>query len=194
MCIRDRPKRKNYLLVIGIDKYAELPKLYNAVNDAKEIVQILLEKYQFEESQLIELYNESATKKNIYRKLRELNKQVTPADNLLIYFSGHGEYDEGYWTPVEAENGEDSDYIPNSVIRTKLGAIKSHHIFLTADSCFQVLYYYWSATELDVDFAWYYYFDKINHGVFRSNYYKTCLLYTSPSPRDATLPRMPSSA
>ena len=26
------------------------------------------------------------------------------------------------------------------------------------------------------------------------NYYKTCLLYTSPSPRDATLSRMPSSA
>ena len=24
--------------------------------------------------------------------------------------------------------------------------------------------------------------------------FKTCLLYTSPSPRDATLPRMPSSA
>ena len=26
------------------------------------------------------------------------------------------------------------------------------------------------------------------------NYYKDCLLYTSPSPRDATLSRMPSSA
>ena len=28
----------------------------------------------------------------------------------------------------------------------------------------------------------------------RSNAYNTCLLYTSPSPRDATLSRMPSSA
>ena len=27
-----------------------------------------------------------------------------------------------------------------------------------------------------------------------SNYISTCLLYTSPSPRDATLSRMPSSA
>jgi len=31
-----------------------------------------------------------------------------------------------------------------------------------------------------------------NHGSFAANH--TCLLYTSPSPRDATLSRMPSSA
>ncbi len=33
-------------------------------------------------------------------------KTVTPNDNILIYFSGHGEYDEdfdtGYWIPIEA--------------------------------------------------------------------------------------------
>ena len=33
----------------------------------------------------------------------------------------------------------------------------------------------------------------INSGLVLVNY-KTCLLYTSPSPRDATLSRMPSSA
>ena len=31
-------------------------------------------------------------------------------------------------------------------------------------------------------------------GGLRINNFKTCLLYTSPSPRDATLSRMPSSA
>ena len=30
--------------------------------------------------------------------------------------------------------------------------------------------------------------------VSRSTFYQCCLLYTSPSPRDATLSRMPSSA
>ena len=30
--------------------------------------------------------------------------------------------------------------------------------------------------------------------VFRKNQHRNCLLYTSPSPRDATLSRMPSSA
>jgi len=35
--------------------------------------------------------------------------------------------------------------------------------------------------------------DKLNHEPVASKY-STCLLYTSPSPRDATLSRMPSSA
>ena len=33
-----------------------------------------------------------------------------------------------------------------------------------------------------------------NLGLENDRIYKTCLLYTSPSPRDATLSRMPSSA
>ena len=35
--------------------------------------------------------------------------------------------------------------------------------------------------------------DVVNHGLMRSIYF-TCLLYTSPSPRDGLLSRMPSSA
>ena len=31
-------------------------------------------------------------------------------------------------------------------------------------------------------------------GVIRNNYFQPCLLYTSPSPRDRSLSRMPSSA
>ena len=34
----------------------------------------------------------------------------------------------------------------------------------------------------------------INQRPFKSIYFGGCLLYTSPSPRDATLSRMPSSA
>ena len=34
----------------------------------------------------------------------------------------------------------------------------------------------------------------LRHSQFESGYNISCLLYTSPSPRDATLSRMPSSA
>ena len=36
--------------------------------------------------------------------------------------------------------------------------------------------------------------NKIYRSYIGQGYYNTCLLYTSPSPRDATLSRMPSSA
>ena len=136
----NRPQGKNYLLAIGIDSYDECPTLYNAVKDAKEVVSVLLDKYQFEEEQITTLYDQAATRRNILNQLRELTLKVTPQDNVLIYFSGHGEYDkatdEGYWIPVEAKNGEHADYISNSNIRKHLSAIKSHHTFLMADSCF----------------------------------------------------------
>ena len=135
-----QPKGKNYLLVIGIDEYAYCPTLYNAVKDAQDIVAILHNRFRFEAENTTTLYNQSATKANIYAAFRAMRRKVTPKDNLLVYFSGHGEYDkdfnEGYWIPVEGNKGATYEYIANSEIKNKLSAISSHHTFLMADSCF----------------------------------------------------------
>ena len=45
------------------------------------------------------------------------------------------------------------------------------------------------ASRIDYDYVPY-----VAHTTRRDRMYMTCLLYTSPSPRDATLSRMPSSA
>ena len=74
------------------------------------------------------------------RQFRTLIKKITPEDNVIIYFSGHGEYDkvfdEGYWIPVNAQLGAHEDFVPNSKIKSILEAIKAKHIFLIADACF----------------------------------------------------------
>jgi hypothetical protein len=44
--------------------------------------------------------------------------------------------DEGYWIPVDAELGNNGDYISNAEIIKFLKAIKAHHIVLIIDSCF----------------------------------------------------------
>ncbi len=133
-------KGKNYLLAIGIDNYEHCPKLFNAVSDAKSFVKLLTEKYQFESGNIAEIYNEEATRKNIIQALDKMVDKVTPEDNLLIYFSGHGEYDErldeGYWIPVTAEVGAIDYYISNSSIIKFIKAIKSHHTLMIVDSCF----------------------------------------------------------
>ncbi|MFH1675364.1 MAG: hypothetical protein ABIF87_18330 [Pseudomonadota bacterium] len=58
-----------WLFVIGIDTYIEWPRLKTAVNDAKSVKDILLSPYHFNKDHLIELYDESATRKNIIGKL-----------------------------------------------------------------------------------------------------------------------------
>ena len=131
---------KNYLLAIGINAYRNWPKLNNAVKDASDIVKVLTEQYQFEPDQVIHLFDGEATEANIYDRIRDLKKVISENDSLVVYYSGHGHYDEdfnmGYWVPVDAEQGREGRYISNSDLITRINAISSKHTLLVVDACF----------------------------------------------------------
>jgi Caspase domain len=131
---------KNYLFAIGIDDYIYCPRLFNAVNDAKAFVEVMTKQYQFDTANVKTLFNKDATYSNILNYFRTLAALITPDDNLIVYYSGHGEYDtvlkEGYWIPVEVKERDFTSYIPNSIIKSVLDAINSRHTVLIIDSCF----------------------------------------------------------
>ena len=134
------PKVKNYLFILSIDKYEHWKPLHNAVKDAKTLKEVLMSKYLFEEDNLFELYDSEATHENIRNELIKIKNEITPKDNLIIYYAGHGnydpEFDEGAWVPVDAEKGDKSDYIGNSVLLEYLTKLESFHTLLIADACF----------------------------------------------------------
>ena len=136
----DASKAKNFLLVVGINNYEYWPHLNNAVKDANDLAGTLMGLYNFDFSNVTVLRDEQATRSNIYKTLRNYISQVAPADNLVIYFSGHGHFDEllneGYWIPYEAHTNEEGDYLPNSSILKIIESINSQHTFLVADACF----------------------------------------------------------
>ncbi len=136
----DATKAKNYLMVVGINSYEYWPKLNNAVKDANDVAQTLRSIYKFDFDDVILLTNETATRNNIYKALRDFVTKVTPQDNFMIYFSGHGYFDEllneGYWVPVDAKVNSTGDYLSNSDILKVIGNINSQHTFLVADACF----------------------------------------------------------
>ncbi len=136
----DASKAKNFLLVVGINNYEYWPHLNNAVKDANDLAGTLMGLYNFDFSTVTVLRDEQATRSNIYKTLRNYISQVAPADNLVIYFSGHGHFDEllneGYWIPFEARLNEEGDYLPNSSILKIIEGINSQHTFLVADACF----------------------------------------------------------
>lgn len=130
---------KYYALIVGVDKYSGTwTPLNNAVQDAKAIESMLRDKYQFDEFKV--LYDEQATRANIIQAMEWLVANVKEADNLFIYYSGHGEYKEalnkGYWVPVDAKSKSTSEYISNSDIQTFIGGIRSKHTLLVSDACF----------------------------------------------------------
>lgn len=133
----------NYLLVIGIDEYKDnsLPKLNNAVLDAKKVKSLLVDKYQFSDNEkhLRELYDKEATQSNIIKSLRSLARALTSKDTLIVYFAGHGEYDEdidvGYWIPNDATKNEIGSYLSFDALTRWIRAIKTRHTFILTDSC-----------------------------------------------------------
>ncbi|MEO1213048.1 MAG: caspase family protein [Bacteroidota bacterium] len=134
----------NHLLLISIDNYHHVGQLNNAVRDAEAFKELLLEKYQFRSDLVTELYNDDATYDGIDKALRELPHKVKPKENLIIYFSGHGHYDdfkdEGFWIPVDAHFESDREYYPYHYIFKALKKIPSQHTFVIVDSCYSGAY------------------------------------------------------
>jgi len=130
---------RNFLFAVAIDDYKNITKLKNPVKDVTDVTKVLLSKYNFEFDHVTLLKNEQATRNNIIEGMRSLIEKLTPQDNLIIYFAGHGFFDkllnEGYWVPVEAQNSV-GDFIPNSLILKILDNIDTQHTFLVADACF----------------------------------------------------------
>ena len=61
-------------------------------------------------------------------------------DNLLIFYAGHGYWDEqarqGYWWPKDAGTDDPSNWLSNSNLREQIRSIKSAHTLLISDACF----------------------------------------------------------
>ena len=128
-----------YALIIGVDKYTgQWRPLINAVHDAQDFETTLKTKYKMD--RFFTLYNEKATRSAIMKTFENLVNTIKTDDNVVIYFSGHGDYkqnmNKGYWVPADATTNSVSDLISNNDIQTFLASIKSKHTLLISDACF----------------------------------------------------------
>jgi len=116
----------------------EISDLEFPIQDAQNIMQVLTTEYIFKEENVLLLKNPD--RKEIINKLIELKNKLNSDDNLLIYYSGHGHYDEdakqGYWLPRNANASDPSNWLSNSDIRDRIRTIKTKHTLLITDACF----------------------------------------------------------
>jgi hypothetical protein len=78
-----KPEQKNLAFIIGIDQYRgnRLPSLPAASKNGKEIAEILRQKYGYRQEQMIEMFNENATSKNITETMERLSQQLNRDDS-----------------------------------------------------------------------------------------------------------------
>jgi hypothetical protein len=131
---------KYYGLIIGINKYEDsnLPDLDNPISDAEKLHKTLLEKYSFSDSDVMLLRNPK--RNDIVYALDNLAQEVTPNDNVLIFYAGHGYWDAkanvGYWLPSDAYLSTTANWFRNSTLVDYLKTIDSKHTLLITDACF----------------------------------------------------------
>ncbi len=137
---RIRKESSYYGLIIGIDEYEdpELPDLSNPVKDAKKLFSSLVRNYTFKEENITLLRN--CEQNEILRALDDMAGKVTPDDNVLIFFAGHGTWDEkadiGFWLPRDAYLNSTVNWFRNSTLVDYLKVIDSRHTLLITDACF----------------------------------------------------------
>jgi len=134
-----KPGGKYYALLIGVSKYNDVRlNLDHPVTDAKKMKEVLTHGYNFNPEQTMLLENPS--RGEIFAALYKLRNKITPNDNLLIFYAGHGYWDEkirqGYWWPRDANASDPSNWLSNSDLREQLRGISSAHTLLVSDACF----------------------------------------------------------
>ncbi len=135
-------KPRYFALLIGINKYKfnqdGIVDLNEPINDLEKLREAIVRNYTFNDEHVFTLKN--ATRSEIIDNLELLSREVTPRDNLLIFYAGHGIFDAnlnvGYWLPSDASMSSKANWLSNSVLRDYITGIKSKHTLLVSDACF----------------------------------------------------------
>ncbi len=133
-------KKKYYALLIAVDDYQsnEITSLEQPVKDAMALKKVLVNNYTFLEENVVVLKN--PTRDEIIENMDIMSRKVKEDDNLLIFYAGHGYWDEefsqGFWLPADSQKLSRIKWISNSIIRDYIRGIRSKHTLLIADACF----------------------------------------------------------
>jgi hypothetical protein len=134
------PVPHNYALIFATNDYASWPHLTNPIPDADALNQTLKTLYNF---QVDELRN--PTNEEILAKLTDyLHRTFQPQDQLLVFFSGHGYFDndlgQGFIVPSNAPPLQNdlghTKLLAHDTIMRYVNRIPSQHVVLIIDACF----------------------------------------------------------
>ena len=130
--------RKDRALIFATDSYDNWSPLVNPIFDSRAIGSVL-EKYYGFDVEILENPSQDA----VFRKLREYSEMTfEPLDQLMVFFAGHGYYDEGFkegYVVVKESLTDDpgkTSYVSYNRLRNILNVIPSEHVFLMMDVCF----------------------------------------------------------
>jgi hypothetical protein len=143
---------RRVIAAIGIDRYADWPRLDNAVNDARGAL-ALFQQYGFElphrrdGREVAPLLDEAATSDAIRTLITEELEQLDHADSLIVFFAGHGHsvprqfpdlvVTTGYMIPADGgpESGGVRRWLRVDTLLSEIAQLPPRHILVILDAC-----------------------------------------------------------
>lgn len=135
-----RKTGKYHAIIISENQYQDekIIDLNEPKNDADKLTSILISKYYYKKEDIIRLVD--PTRANILDAIEQKRKSLSVDDNLIIFYAGHGYWDEGlkmgYWLPSDAKKDSKSNWVSNTDLTIYLSAFESNHVLLVSDACF----------------------------------------------------------
>ncbi len=135
---------QSWAVIIGIDKYQNIPNLDYAVKDAEAVNEMLINNFEYPEENVKLLVNEEASKINIINVISKISIEAGENDRILVFFAGHGE------TMDLPDGGEMGFLLPVNVNKSNLYASavrmddlkdlsslsESKHMLFLVDACY----------------------------------------------------------
>ena len=138
-----------WAVIIGINKYRNLPSLKYAVNDAREIYRYMIEVNQVPQDHIWLLLDEDATLDNIRSTLgTKLRRKAGKEDMVIVYLAGHGATEKDDSSPdgdglekyILPHNADPSDLyasaMPMGEISRIFQRISSEKLVFLTDTCY----------------------------------------------------------
>jgi hypothetical protein len=144
-----KKQEKVYAVVIGINKYKNLPSLKYAVNDAREFYRYLTEVNQVPKDHVWLLLDEEATLDKLRRTLGTLLRRSAGRDDtVIIFLAGHGATEKDSSSPdgdglekyILPHNADPTDLyssaMPMSEVARIFQRISSDRLVFIGDTCY----------------------------------------------------------
>lgn len=134
-----------YVLAVGINKYKNPRMALNyAKPDAESFSETMTKKGTglFKKIELIELFDENATRQKILTTLDDLSSKISQEDVFIFYYAGHGSMvdDKFYFIPTESsrlydEGSLNKEAIEASMLQDKFKHLNALKQLIVMDAC-----------------------------------------------------------
>ncbi|MBK7826395.1 caspase family protein [Nannocystis sp.] len=135
------PQPGSYALIIGIEKYRDVPAATGARGDAERFAEMARTTLGVPEENVRLLLDDRASKTDIAKQLRWLQSNVPAGGRIYVYFSGHGAPDPTSGASYIVPYDGDPQYLGESAMKMTevlgdLEKTKAKDVLAIADSCF----------------------------------------------------------